>query len=157
MNIYKTISRMSSCYSDFWYLDWFRNYSRTTEPLCHNFPIFCVFFDPPDPHRQKFKILAWQFLTTKVSEVSENLVETGWPDSENFCWKKRKKEKPSHNIMSALARHNSIILEYSSFKFKCIAKYALLEIQLAIKCIKFYRFAYINSSNTIVYLSFVIG
>ena len=66
---------MSSCHSDFWYLDWFWSYGRKTEPLCRNFPIFGMFFDPPDPLRQKLKNLAWQTLTTTVSEVSRKF---GW-------------------------------------------------------------------------------
>ena len=37
------------------------------------FSDFWGVFDPPDPHRQKFKILARQSLTTMVSEVSRKI------------------------------------------------------------------------------------
>ena len=40
-----------------------------------NFPSFGVFFDPPDHHRQKLKILARQSLTTTVLEFSRKF---GW-------------------------------------------------------------------------------
>ena len=39
------------------------------------FSDFWVFFDPPDPHRQKFQNLAGQTLTTTGSEVSRKF---GW-------------------------------------------------------------------------------
>ena len=62
-------------------------YGRKTEPICRNFQICWVFYYPPGPYRQKFKILAGSTESNDdgFGAFFEYLVEIGWPDSENFC------------------------------------------------------------------------
>ena len=51
----RNLSVMSSCYSDFRYLDWFWRYGQKTEPLCRYVPFVGVFFDPLAPTQKNSK------------------------------------------------------------------------------------------------------
>ena len=108
--IFEIYRRCQAAIPIFDILVWFRSYGRKTEPICGNLPIFWVFFDQPDPHRQKFKILARQNLMTTVSELSWKF---GWNRSCRFGEFSLKKDKPSQNKRSRVARskNNNLIFE----------------------------------------------
>ena len=89
-----TLSVMSSCYSDFRYLDWFWSHGRKTEPLWRNFPCFGFFVYPPAPQTKIQNSVSIESGSSRFLRFRENLVELGFVDSEKLGWK----NKTSQNI-----------------------------------------------------------
>ena len=75
------LSMMSSCYSDFRYLDWFWSYGRKTgTPMTE----FSVFFYPPAPTDKNSKFCSIESECSRFRRFRENLVEICLVDSEKL-------------------------------------------------------------------------
>ena len=91
--IFWNLSRMSMCYSDSRYLDWFWSYGRKTKPLWRNFSCFGLFFDPMAPQTKIQNSVSIESECSRFLRFRENLVEIGLVDSEKLGWKNINRRK----------------------------------------------------------------